>query len=546
MNFYKYMASMAVVAVAASLTACSDDDDTTLLTEAIYPSAVQLTLPEEASQLVYTDETGTEALPMIVGQSYQLKGSLQPDNVTFRDVLWNSSSPENVKVDANGKITAVSGSGFGFAVISITPDPARSGSSINASIKVVVSETVVPAQQIVISSESDELFVGDQLQLSASILPSNATYRTVKWTSSDESVATVDAKGVVTGVNTEPLQSAVTITATTLDGSGVSASKVIYVNKVVPPESVSLSRTFDKSSGYLCAINERGLTIDFTTVPAASTVSMLRWESSDESIATVDGGKVTFNTKGVFGDVTIRAICPESGQSDEITLSMPAGLHRELFHNPDHFSWGDNSANMSHTTWHDGYISIEATGTSKLRQDFKCYEPAAYFHAGEYPILAFKMDDVRDMPGVTGRNITVDANNATCDGKTFKGGLNGTNNKWLHDYLCSDGSHVFIYDFTEQGWQTGGKLPTTAVATFPTLSVKYADIVGASGNSLTYKVYWIQESRRPPRLYHQRRPSHLRGEEITGDLRDYSLKSSYPGMPRPVRGRAGKSRKKPQ
>ena len=30
------------------------------------------------------------------------------------------------------------------------------------------------------------------------------------------------------------------------------------------------------------------------------------------------------------------------------------------------------------------------------------------------------------------------------------------------------------------------------MATFPTLSVKYADIVGASGNSLTYKVYWIQ------------------------------------------------------
>ena len=353
----------------------------------------------------------------------------------------------------------------------------------------------MPAQQIVISSESDELFVGDQLQLSASILPSNATYRTVKWTSSDESIATVDAKGVVTGVNTEPLQSAVTITATTLDGSGVSASKVVYVNKVVPPESVSLSRTFDKSSGYLCAINERGLTIDFTTVPAASTVSMLRWESSDETIATVEGGKVTFNTKGVFGDVTIRAICPESGQSDEITLSMPAGLHRELFHNPDHLSWADNTANMSRTIWHDGYITIEATGTSKLRQDFKCYEPAAYFHAGEYPIFAFKVDDVRDVPGVTGRNITVDANNATCDGKTFKGGLNGNNNKWLHDYLCSDGSHVFIYDFTEQGWATGGKLPTTAVATFPTLSVKYADIAGAPGTSLTYNVYWVQTFR---------------------------------------------------
>lgn len=484
---------MAVAVAAVSLAACSDDDNN-ILTEAIYPSEVQLTLPDEASILVYTDETGADALPMIVGETYQLKCKLAPDNITFNDVKWSSSSDENVTVDNTGKITAKSSSGFGFAVISVTPDPSISGTSINAAIKVVVSDQVVPAQQLVINSDADELFVGDQLQLSATILPSNATYRTVKWTSSDESVATVDNKGVVTGVHTDDLQSAVTITATTLDGSGVSASKVIYVNKVVPPSEVTLDRTYDKSSGYLCAINEHSIIIDFTTVPAASTVSMLRWESSDEEIATVDAGVVTFNRQGVFGDVKIKAICPETGQSDEITLSLPAGLHRELYHNPNYLTWADNTAGMVNTEWHYGYVTITATGTDKLRQDFKSYEANTYFHAGNYPIFAFKVDDVMDY-GATARNITVDGNNGLCEGVTFKGGLNGTNNKWLHDYKCSDGSHVFIYDLSTQAWQTGGALPTTAVASFPTLSVKYADIAGTGKTSITYNIYWVQTFR---------------------------------------------------
>ena len=72
---------------------------------------------------------------------------------------------------------------------------------------------------------------------------------------------------------------------------------------------------------------------------------------------------------------------------------------------------------------------------------------------------------MKDYDGVTARNITLDAS-GTCDGTKYSGGLDGNNNRWLNDYKCSDGSHVFIYDMTSQKWNTGGLLPTTSIAAF--------------------------------------------------------------------------------
>jgi hypothetical protein len=94
------------------------------------------------------------------------------------------------------------------------------------------------------------------------------------------------------------------------------------------------------------------------------------------------------------------------------------------------------------------------------------------------------------MNEVTARNITLDAS-GSCEGVTFSGGLDGNNNKWLNDYKCNDGSHVFIYDLTQQKWATGGLLPTTSAAAFTTLQFKYADI-GTLTNQVQYNVYWVQ------------------------------------------------------
>jgi uncharacterized protein YjdB len=485
-NFRYIAAISAVVVLGVATTACSDDEPA-VLTEAIYPSEVEMVLPTEAAQLIYTDATGTEVLPMLKGESFQLSALLHPDNVTFQDVIWSSSSTDNVTVDDNGKITAVSGAGIGYSVITVAPDPYHPNAGINATLKVVVSDQLVPATNIEITSTADEVYAGESVQMTATILPDNATYHTVKWSSSDTSVATVDIYGVVTGVENSQVTAEATITATALDGSGVTASRKITVNKVVAPSSITIDQKYAMGN-YDCAINEHQLQLEFTTVPASATRSMLTWESSDEEIATVENGLVTFNRSGNFGDVTITATCPETGYTDKIVLNLPAGLHRELFRSEENTIWWPANG-QEYADWHYGHLTVNMDAGSKLRRDIKSYE-TVYLHAGNYPFFAIKMEDLKDRDGCTARNITLDAS-GKCDGADYRGGLSGNNNKWVHDYKCSDGSHVFVYDLSTQAWATGGVLPTGAVASFTTFQLKYADVAGLPGPD-SYEVYWVQ------------------------------------------------------
>ncbi len=489
LKFRNIAGVLATAAMAVSLCAC-DDDEPAQLTEAIYPSSVELTFPDEVKHIVYNDESGIQVLPMIKGETYRLSALLHPDNVTFQDKLWMTSNPQNVAVDADGNITALSSEGDGYSMITVAPDPYISGSGISASIRVRVSDALVPATQIVVSSDNDAIYASQTMQMKASILPADATYRTVRWTSSDESIATVDENGVVTGMVTDAILAQVTITATAIDGSGVSGSKAITIMQIVQPQQITIDQAFAKGN-YECAINEHKVALDFTTVPAQATTNLIEWTSSDESIATVADGVVTFNKNGMFGDFTITARCPETGNTATIEMTLPAGLHRELFLNEDDYVWKDNTGG-SKTVWHPGYITITATGSDKLRQDFKCFE-SVYLHAGNYPIIAIRMHDLMDVPEVTARNIALDTS-GKCEGKDFKGGLNGTNNKWAHDWKIDDGTHVFIYDLATQNFQTGGKLPTTAVATFGTFQFKYADIKPAT-TPLDYEVHWVQTFR---------------------------------------------------
>ncbi|MCD7816247.1 MAG: DUF4979 domain-containing protein, partial [Bacteroides sp.] len=215
------------------------------------------------------------------------------------------------------------------------------------------------------------------------------------------------------------------------------------------------------------------------------TTSLIEWSSSDESIATVSQGVVTFNQNGIFGDVKITALCPSTGNTSSITLRLEEGLVRELFHDENNYTWynaqqSGNGTASSHV-WSYGKLTVTTytqTAGTKQRGDFKCWSPKTWLNAGKYPIFAIRMDDVADKygnEGVTVRNINLDAA-GTCAGTTFSGNLGGSNNKYKYNFKCSDGSRVFVYDLSTQSWATGGVLPTGSVAEFTTLQFKYADI----------------------------------------------------------------------
>ena len=135
---------------------------------------------------------------------------------------------------------------------------------------------------------------------------------------------------------------------------------------------------------------------------------------------------------------------------------------------------------------------VPNSASAKQRADFKALTSKTWLHAGNYPVVAVRMEDVRDRDEVTGCNINLDTS-GSCDGNKYSGNVGGSNNKWAHDYKCSDGSHVFIYDLSTQNFATGGLLPTSSVAEFTTFQFKYADIATTNpSEKVIFNVYWVQ------------------------------------------------------
>lgn len=488
----KYALGCLLGVAAMSLASCGDDDPTSSLDAATTPSSITFNLPAELSQIIYSDETGARCLPLIKGEQVKLEYTLLPEDATFKNVVWTSSNESVASVDENGTVNALSSADTGYSMVQVAPLGVFDGSGINDVLKVVVSETMIPAQSITVTSSAEEVYGGDQLQMSATIAPATSTYKTVRWSTSNESVATISADGVLQTKDISNLQETVTVTATALDGSSVSASKQILVKKLVNPEQVTIDQKFSAGNGYACALNEQTLTLSYTTVPAQSTTSLLKWESSDESIATVDNGKVTFKS---FGEVTVTATCPE-GNSSSVRLNIPCGLIRETYRNPEHFSFYDakqsgNGTSTSHE-WHDGYITITTykQNATNQRADIKCWDTPIYMHAGNYPILAIKVDDVKELgEGISSRAFKFDAVGTSESNKSFAG--NDGNDAFAHNYKCSDGSHVFIYDMAANMFKNGMTGPTNEYIKFTTFQFKYADM-RTIDHQIKFNIYWVQ------------------------------------------------------
>ena len=494
-NINKILAT-GLIGCSMMLTACSNDVEIPDLYSAQCPASIEFQLPENLKQLIYTDESDAQVLPLVKGETVQLNYTILPENITFSNVQWTSTDEAVATVTDEGLVTAVSGQGVGYSMVSVAPVGMYSGSGVVSTIKVRVSDQLVKATSINVNLSSDEVYAGETVKASVDIMPENSTYRTVKWSSSDESVATVDMNGVVTGKASSSNRAEVTITATALDGSGITASAKLTVLQIVQPQSITLDQTY-AAPDYLCAIGEKYVTINYTTTPADCTKSLIEWTSSNPEIATVEDGKVTFNQVGNFGDFTITARCPETGQESSVKMSMPAGLIRELFHDQNNYSWWNaaqsgNGSESSHE-WHYGYLTVTTYNQNATNQrgDFKCWNAQTFVHAGNYPLFAIKMEDARDLyEEVTSVAINLDTS-GDVDGTKFSGNVGGSNNKWAYDYKCSDGSHVFVYDFSTQSFATGGVIPADKVGVFGTFQIKYADI-RTIDHQIQYNVYWVQ------------------------------------------------------
>lgn len=120
-----------------------------------------------------------------------------------------------------------------------------------AEIEVNYSTGPIAVTGITLDKSTDDVDVGDITTLTATVLPSNATDKSVTWSSNNTSVATV-SNGVVTGVSA----GTATITVTTTDG-GYTDSCIVTVNPVTMHTYVPAS-AFEAGKNYLIANGNTG------------------------------------------------------------------------------------------------------------------------------------------------------------------------------------------------------------------------------------------------------------------------------------------------
>ncbi|GEM_PF-802037 len=142
--------------------------------------------------------------------------------------------------------------------------------------EIQIFEAPVPVEptSVTLNKTTDAINVGSTDTLTATVEPTNATNKTINWSTSNPSVATVSTSGIVTGVSA----GTATITAATFNGK--TATCEVTVNAVAP-NSVSLNKTTDTIS--VGSTDLLTATID----PANATDKTITWSSSNTGVATV-------------------------------------------------------------------------------------------------------------------------------------------------------------------------------------------------------------------------------------------------------------------
>ncbi len=218
----------------------------------------------------------TEAT-IYTGNTLQLNATVLPSTTSNPSVTWTSSNTNVATVSSAGLVTAKS---TGNAVITAKTSD---GSNLSATCNVTVKRL---ATSISLNKTSATLYLDQTYQLTATVSPSNATDRSVVWSSNDNSIATVSSTGLVTAIATGNA----IITATTADGSNLSATCAITVNAYVT------SLTLDQSA--VTILEGDTITLIPTILPTYATNQSLYWSSNNTGVATVNNGVVIGRSGG--------------------------------------------------------------------------------------------------------------------------------------------------------------------------------------------------------------------------------------------------------
>ncbi len=250
--------------------------------------------------LKYTEKTVEK------GISYTMPVKFTPASARYKTLRWSTSDSKVATVTSGGKITAVAEEGT--AVITAT---ATSG--VTAS--VTVTTAICTPKSVKLDVTKLSLLKGKYYILTETVLPSAAKDKTVLWTSSNESVATVNTDGKVTAVSTGKA----VITCTTTTGGKVATCTVTVVpNQSIPRSSPkktagkmvsSAHKIYYNAAGMLCVdmyfCNRTGYTQTAPVTEKQVLILKLRSGNKRSAVLTITDSVTIGN--GKYATLTIKA-----------------------------------------------------------------------------------------------------------------------------------------------------------------------------------------------------------------------------------------------
>lgn len=202
-------------ATTADLEITEDDESVTI----VY-NGKTFVLPKAPKSIPATGIRLTEtSAELDEGETLELFYKLEPSDATTQGVVWASDNTDVATVDEDGIVTAVK-AGTATITVSVKGQP-----EIKATCTITVKSSTIAVTKLTLSETSAEVSVGKTLTLSCTIEPTDATNKELVWSSFDETIATVDAQGVVTGVKA----GTVTITVASKSDPSVKATCTVTV-----------------------------------------------------------------------------------------------------------------------------------------------------------------------------------------------------------------------------------------------------------------------------------------------------------------------------
>ena len=334
---------------------------------------------------------------LIIGETLQLSATVSPSTATRKDITWSSSNPSAASVSSSGLVTALT---EGSTMITAASD-GKKGECI-----VSVVKAPVAVSEIKLDKTELTLYEGDEESLTATVSPDDATDKTIIWSTSDKSIATVES-GKVKAVK----KGEATITAKAGDKMAE-----VKVTVLVPISGLSLNK--ERVTLYIGETE----TLEATLSPADAILKdPISWTSSDESIAKVDGGKITAVGKGAAkitasaggksASCSVEVLKPINGISlNKTTLEIPleksetltASIIPEDATPREDIKW--SSSNPDVATVDSGKVTAVSMGSTVITaslEEFKaeCNVTVKGMEYGKVPITDVRPVDILPVIG---------------------------------------------------------------------------------------------------------------------------------------------------